>query len=269
MPTKCDFVVTNRKLVSGGSILVLWLTVAMIAVSTMEDLDEAGLLLILLDLALRRRKESPPSRAILFIFWCSLNLRLFLLPSAVAVTTTAVLLTTSPTATNIMMNGLVLTFLTTLDDLAAPLLPESIVSRAQSALETEFAWGAARYSSQGSWRACHKITAMLVTGVIPVICMHMEALMSVPLFNTGHEHGSLCSLMAQTFLKLTVLACLGNCLVRPASVFYGPCLTSHMLPSLSKCHAQLLEYVLSPVIICCAYVPVLTLGFVIHDVQIA
>uniref|UniRef100_A0A7S1LJ65 Uncharacterized protein n=1 Tax=Alexandrium catenella TaxID=2925 RepID=A0A7S1LJ65_ALECA len=268
MPDQCDFIVVNRKLVSGGSILVLWLTVALVAVVVMEDMNEAGLTLTLLEHALGQRRENPLSRTIVAIFWCSFNIRLFLLPTAVAITTTAVLLIASPTATNILMNGLVITVLTTLDDVLAQLLPQSLIGRAEQVLAAPFASAASRAASQGSWRSGHKLAAVFTSGGIPVFLVHMDFMLGLPMLNTAHGAGRLCTAIPQCLMRAWVFCCVAITLSRPVTHFYRSSLLSYLLPFCSQERAKAIDLVLVPLLVFFVFVLVLGLGVIIHTIPI-
>uniref|UniRef100_A0A7S4WFQ0 Uncharacterized protein n=1 Tax=Alexandrium monilatum TaxID=311494 RepID=A0A7S4WFQ0_9DINO len=267
MPFHCDFVVANRKLISGGSMLVLWMTVAMVAISALEDMNEAALAYVFL-LTMLQRKEEPPRCAVLAVFWCNTILRLCVLPCGVAVTTCAVLLTSPPTATSFVMNGLVLTFITSLDDSAAQLLPETLVMRLQAAAQTPLFAAAARQSRDTIRNGCHRILALAVSGIIPLIVVHAEDLLAWPIFNVNYSMGPLCSTIPVCLVRIMFFSSLTVTLLRVTQICLIPSLMTHVLPSWSEPHARAVDLLLAPVFATVAFVFVVIGGLALHTLHL-
>ncbi|GMH74826.1 hypothetical protein TrST_g5934 [Triparma strigata] len=123
LPLRCDFLVHNRLMLSGGGVLVLLFSAVVALIPTVADLDQAAdERAVMSERGLYKKSSSPihvSTRALLYISHTS---RVHFVPLLVVAATVGLLIADSLNSQNFLLNGLAVGFASNIDDLISFLI---------------------------------------------------------------------------------------------------------------------------------------------------
>lgn len=183
LPRLCDFLQTNRRAVSGVNFFVLVSVAIFLMVPMIDDMVEANFV----DLVMHRRTpwivDWKRRWAIVAVWWLNVRLRLFVLPVFTVGATAGLILSGPMHSYDLLLNGVAITFVMTLDDTLGALCiqykDEEGDTVDPSATEPYHEWLFHRF-----------YTALLGLSLI-VTVLEAESLM--PWFGNEVKHGRACS----------------------------------------------------------------------------
>ena len=210
MPDRCDHLVERQSRIAAEIVFVLLFITVLIVLPLAEDWDEAALDMCLFDHRTtaaddpedaRPRRDGAPA-AIRGLTWCCVRTRLFVLPIFILFAVCGLLLSQPATATNFLLNGLAISFATTVDnhvahfclsprereevDAALALVADGAGSDGTDAA----AWADAKWQRNG-WRF-NRVYAATCAAIIVALNVAPEPFMSAFGTDEGPNAGTPC-----------------------------------------------------------------------------
>jgi hypothetical protein len=209
MPLRCDHLVLNRNTLSGGGALVLIIIAFLVIIPTINDLDQTDDELAVM----AARGVFEKSGLVKGLLFMSHRARVYLVPGFVVTASAGLILSNTFTSQSFLLNGMAITFASSIDDLLAFFfVSQGERERIENLVEKEVA-----EHEEGGWLSNRCYGGLLAVS-LSVIVINCEQLMgSFSLNELKDYEGDPCSVVVDVILSVPLCVVFAVFLMKAAS----------------------------------------------------